>query len=199
MENKKDENIDELLESQYGIDAINEEYASDASTEDNRTSFEKEKDEELESKVIESNVQGNVVIKRNPELEDNNKNITNTTSNKNDFSALEDIPEVNEKNVLGIVSFALSLVALVSGVLYLIFSIMYLLNVKNSSDVSTLNILLNIFRYTEISFSIITIVLAFIASLKKGGKNFIICAVIIAVITPIMLIFATTLLPSMIK
>ena len=44
-ENKfSDEDIDKALEKQYGIDAANREYASDASTEDNRTSFEIEKD-----------------------------------------------------------------------------------------------------------------------------------------------------------
>ena len=199
MEKNKDENIDDLLESQYGINAINEEYASDASQDDNRTSFEKEKDEELESKVIESKVQGNVVIKRNPELEDNNIKPEETTTKSYDYSDLDDVKEEKEKNNLGLLTFILSLVALVCGILYLIFSILYLINYKNQADVSTLNILLNIFRYTEIVFSVLTIVFAFIASSKKGAKVLIRTGIIIAVLTPVILILLTTLLPSMIK
>lgn len=93
-----DEELDNALEKQYGIDAINSEYADDASYEDNRTSFEKEKDEEINSKVVESSYHGKTtVIKTTEEI-----NTNDTTINKESKKKVN--PLVISTLILGILS-----------------------------------------------------------------------------------------------
>lgn len=175
-ENKfSDEDIDKALEKQYGIDAANREYASDASTEDNRTSFEIEKDEETNSKVVESKNQGNHVIIKNINEEENKK------------------PEEKKKTpAYVIISFALSVLSFVTCLVFLVFQVIFYKN-GISENLTTVFDVLRILAWVFFAISLVTsIVISFVVSKQKLLKY----AIVLSIAGPILILVSEYILRS---
>ena len=176
-ENKfSDEDIDKALEKQYGIDAANREYASDASTEDNRTSFEIEKDEETNSKVVESKSQGSHVIIKNINEEKENKK-----------------PEEKKKTpAYVIISFALSVLSFVTCLVFLVFQVIFYKN-GISENLTTVFDVLRILAWVFFAISLVTsIVISFVVSKQKLLKY----AIVLSIAGPILILVSEYILRS---